>query len=236
MTTEERNRLVLENRGFAYHMARKFCRHPLVIWRMGERMDAIQIALLAMIEASEWYEEGRGCKYTSYVGMHMARVLQREIETGGVVRPGAGSSNIKKATKKTQLLQKRTARLYYLSGDYIGDYNDSGDWVIDEYNDQQDIEDEEQKAKHIRLVWILLEKLSERERYVIEQRYLHDRSQRDIAAEMNVSYQYIQQTEAIALERMRVGMKTDENKTPTERRREAALRKWNELFPEEQPA
>lgn len=79
------------------------------------------------------------------------------------------------------------------------DYSEIPEAIESGYSTEEDICNEEMLAQ----LADALESLDERARYIIVQRFYHDKSLKDIAEEMNISYSYVKVLQQKALERMK---------------------------------
>ena len=79
------------------------------------------------------------------------------------------------------------------------EYSEISETIESGYSTEDDICNEEM----LNLLADALESLDERERYVVVQRFYYDKSLKDIAEEMNLSYSYVKVLQQKALEKMK---------------------------------
>lgn len=129
-STEERNRLVLDNQLLAFSVARRFC-------GMGVSLqDLRQVALLGMLYAAETFEPSRA-RFSTHAVVVMRRLLSRAIDEQGhfIRRPRNACLATKKLSRTLRRVRRETGMdiTAWEAAARLGMSRRVAQWVVDSY-------------------------------------------------------------------------------------------------------
>lgn len=163
--TKDERKLVEDNIGLAYHMAQKYY---IPNNSFGTLDDYIQIACVGLIKGAKGFDPSRGFQPSTYLG----RTISTELYM-----------MFRKEKKRNTISYNEFCDLNQES-EFLG-------FLEDKNNEFEKIEEKlyiEQFKKDLQVV---MSQLSEKEVKIIQLRYFEDKTQGEIASELNLSQSYI---------------------------------------------
>lgn len=200
-SVEERNALVVANRGLVSVVLRKL--HPDQLARLGGWDDAFQIGLLGLIRAAELYDETRGIEFTTYAVHGIARHVYNDAATAGLIRTPRGSRHDPRYKDAARLTDYVAGGL----GTRFDSPSDGGDSLFDLPDDAQGPADEAAQEDEARAARYearrLLPSLDATTRHCVVQCVMLGRTLAEVGSELGVNREAVRQRVAAGLFRLR---------------------------------
>jgi RNA polymerase sporulation-specific sigma factor len=163
----------------------------LAKWFHMDREDLFAAGCLEALQAARCYDPARGCKFLTYAARRVKGMMFREV--GAIGRPVRIPAHEEKSL--SSFVAVNLDAPVNASRD---DFRTVGDSFAAESN-----VDEFEAADRIAKVRAALAGLKEQEALVLAGRYFHELTQIEIAAQLGVTRQRVQQIEAKAIKRLR---------------------------------
>ena len=217
----------MNNLGFLQKYIRRY-------FPCNETEDLLQECYFAMLEAVEGYDETKG-KFLTYLGWHLWSHLTRyvynysgigistnelinkydktimELEKQGI-KPTVGivAHKMGVSVKKVQELEKlRASRVDISTNKEIGEDITLLDAIADYNTDVEGtVLDRIEKEELKRDIWECVERLPKEQANIIVRHYRQQEQYKDIAEELQVSYQFLMQKKTEAFRKMREDART----------------------------
>lgn len=213
----ERDRKICDNMGLVYSCARRF------VGRGVEYEDLVQAGSMGLVKAVDGFDEGRGLRFSTYAVPVILGEMRRLFRDGGAVKvgrtlkelamraareqerlslelgrePTVGELAARLGVEPTQAAQALGASLPPLSLTRWGDEDESGDQI-----DVPVAPPEEQITDRLALHQVLCE-LDDRDRRLIELRYLRRRTQQATADTLGMTQVQVSRRERVILAELR---------------------------------